>query len=201
MRTYNIEFFWYSVCPLPGSRPAGLPKCRPRQVPGRLAVYLAASPQQQKEYAMEFPPNYERGHTAGLRMLRVAAKRRAALVREHGSPHEGYGRADRGSAQRVGDDPEVGTVAHIEEVLQAIGLPAAFATAAMTPGWDAELDAETALALSRRGDVGTPSSRLRPPWGVLFWPVISPFPLMRKLSRWGTPCSRWHNSLASPNEV
>jgi hypothetical protein len=73
---------------------------------------------------------------------------------------------------------KLGTVAHIGEVLQAIGLSAAFAMAADDPSWDAELDAETALALSRTGrDVGTPIITFAPPDGVSFFgPVISRIP-------------------------
>jgi hypothetical protein len=73
---------------------------------------------------------------------------------------------------------KLGTVAHIEEVLQAIGLPAIFATAADDTSWDAALDAETALALSRTGrDVGTPIITFAPPDGVSFFgPVISRIP-------------------------
>jgi hypothetical protein len=63
-------------------------------------------------------------------------------------------------------------------VLQAIGLPTEFATAADDTSWDAELDAETALALSRTGrDVGTPIITFAPPDGVSFFgPVISRIP-------------------------
>ena len=73
---------------------------------------------------------------------------------------------------------KLGTVAHIGEVLQALGLPAAFASAADDTSWDAELDAETTLALSRTGnDVGTPIITFAPPDGVSFFgPVISRIP-------------------------
>src|SRR4029453_8258235 len=73
---------------------------------------------------------------------------------------------------------KVGTVAHLGEVLHAIGLPAEFATAADDSSWDAELDAETELALSRTGrDVGTPIITFAPPDGVSFFgPVISRMP-------------------------
>jgi len=62
--------------------------------------------------------------------------------------------------------------------LHALGLPVEFATAADDPGWDAELDAETTLALSRTGgDVGTPIITFAPPDGVSFFgPVISRIP-------------------------
>jgi hypothetical protein len=125
------------------------------------------------------PPHYERGHTAGLRMLRVAAKIRAELGREHmGALYEGYGRAYWDQPKGSGMSRKLGTIAHIEEVLHAIGLPAAFATAVDDNRWDTELDAETALALSRTGrDVGTPIIAFAPPDGVSFFgPVISRIP-------------------------
>jgi hypothetical protein len=73
---------------------------------------------------------------------------------------------------------KLGTVAHIGEVLYSIGLPVEFATAADDDRWDAELDAETELALSRTGrDVGTPIITFEPPHGVSFFgPVISRIP-------------------------
>jgi hypothetical protein len=59
-----------------------------------------------------------------------------------------------------------------------MGLPAELATAADDDRWDAELDAETELALSRTGrDVGTPIITFAPPHGVSFFgPVISRIP-------------------------
>jgi hypothetical protein len=112
-------------------------------------------------------------------MLRVAAKIRAELCREHmGALYEDYGRAFWDQPPGSGMSQKLGTVAHIGAVLHAIGLPAAFATAADDHRWDAELDAETALALSRTGhDVGTPIITFAPPDGVSFFgPVISRIP-------------------------
>src|SRR5215470_3516467 len=128
---------------------------------------------------MEFPPEYEQGHTAGLRMLRVAAKVRAALGREPmGLLYEGYGKAYWDQEKGAGMRRRLGTVAHIAEVLTAVGLPPEFATAADDTSWDVELDTETALALSRTGrDVGTPIITFEPPNGVSFFgPVISRIP-------------------------
>ena len=72
-----------------------------------------------------------------------------------------------GSAQGSGMSQKLGTVAHIG-VLHTLGLPVDFATAADDERWDAELDAETQLALSRTGrDVGTPIITFAPRWGVL----------------------------------
>ncbi len=72
----------------------------------------------------------------------------------------------------------LGTVDHITEVLEAVGLPTEFAAVADDDSWDAELDAETELALSRTGrDVGTPIITFEPPDGLSFFgPVISRVP-------------------------
>ena len=112
-------------------------------------------------------------------MLRVAAKIRAELGRTHmGALYEGYGRAYWDQPKGSGMSQKLGTVAHIGDVLHTLGLPVDFATAADDERWDAELDAETHLALSRTGrDVGTPIITLAPPDGVSFFgPVISRIP-------------------------
>jgi 2-hydroxychromene-2-carboxylate isomerase len=180
MHHYDIEFFWDPVCPFAWITSRWITKVAAQtgyKVDWRFIALRLLN--KDKDYATEFPPNYERGHTAGLRMLRVAAKIRAELGREHmGALYEGYGRAYWDQPKGSGMSRKLGTVAHIGEVLQAIGLPAAFATAADDPSWDAELDAETALALSRTGrDVGTPIITFAPPDGVSFFgPVISRIP-------------------------
>ncbi len=73
---------------------------------------------------------------------------------------------------------KLGTVTHVAEILEAVGLPTEFAVAAADDSWDAELDAETELALSRTGrDVGTPIITFKPPDGLSFFgPVISQVP-------------------------
>jgi 2-hydroxychromene-2-carboxylate isomerase len=180
MRHYDIEFFWDPVCPFAWITSRWITKVAAQtgyKVDWRFISLRLLN--KDKDYATEFPPNYERGHTAGLRMLRVAAKIRAELGREHmGALYEGYGRAYWDQPKGSGMSQKLGTVAHIGEVLQAIGLPTEFATAADDPSWDAELDAETALALSRTGrDVGTPIITFAPPDGVSFFgPVISRIP-------------------------
>jgi 2-hydroxychromene-2-carboxylate isomerase len=180
MHHYDIEFFWDPVCPFAWITSRWITKVAAQtgyKVDWRFISLRLLN--KDKDYATEFPPNYERGHTAGLRMLRVAAKIRAELGREHmGALYEGYGRAYWDQPKGSGMSRKLGTVAHIGEVLQAMGLPTTFATAADDTSWDAELDAETALALSRTGrDVGTPIITFAPPDGVSFFgPVISRIP-------------------------
>jgi 2-hydroxychromene-2-carboxylate isomerase len=138
------------------------------------------------DYDAHFPPEYEAGHTAGLRLLRVAARSRAEHGREAMGPlYASFGAhifdtpvdpADRGSATQVRE--RRGTRAFAELVLADAGLPLELATAVDDESWDAELRGETdeALALTGR-DVGTPIIHVEPPRGVAFFgPVISRLP-------------------------
>jgi hypothetical protein len=74
MTSYDIEFFWDPVCPFAWitSRWVELVAAqRDYQVDWRFISLRILN--KHKDYASEFPPGYEHGHTAGLRMLRVAA--------------------------------------------------------------------------------------------------------------------------------
>ena len=134
------------------------------------------------DYAAHFPPEYEAGHTAGLRLLRVAARTRT----EHGP--EAVGRlflalgAAIFDAEAVPDAADAhgarGTSPFVVPVLAAAGLPAELATALDDAGWDATVQAETDEALALTGkDVGTPILHFAPPDGPAFFgPVISRLP-------------------------
>jgi len=130
------------------------------------------------DYDEHFPPEYEAGHTAGLRLLRVVAKTRA----EHGVEAVGtlYGalgtaihevRSDTGEGHR-------GTVEFVAPILSEVDLPAELADALDDDTWDSLIRAETDEALSLTGkDVGTPIIHFDPPDGVAFFgPVISRSP-------------------------
>ena len=133
------------------------------------------------DYDARFPVGYEAGHTAGLRLLRVAARVRA----EHGRAAVGPLYAAIGG--RVFDtlpdpgqaDPGYpGTRAFVEPALAQAGLPANLAGALEDKSFDVELRNETAEALALTGkDVGTPIIHFQPPAGVAFFgPVISRLP-------------------------
>jgi len=134
------------------------------------------------DYDSQFPPEYEAGHTAGLRLLRVAARVRS----EHGqaavaSFYEACGARvfDSDPADAVLDDQgQRGTVGFVEPVLAAAGLPDELASALEDDSWDAEIQASTEEALALTGkDVGTPIIHFEPPDGVAFFgPVISRLP-------------------------
>jgi hypothetical protein len=138
------------------------------------------------DYDAQFPPDYESGHTAGLRLLRVAARARA----EHGldamaplyaalGAHIFDTAPDPGDARVAGEVRDRrGTREFVEPILAEAGLPLGLADALDDPSWDVELQQETDEALSLTGkDVGTPIIHVEPPAGVAFFgPVISRLP-------------------------
>jgi len=130
------------------------------------------------DYAAHFPPEYEAGHTAGLRLLRVAARVRAEHGREAVGPlYEAFGRhIFEGDRQ---PEPEVSVGREfVSTVLTEAGLPPGLADAVDDEAADAGIRAETDEALTLTGkDVGTPILHFRPPHGVAFFgPVISRLP-------------------------
>lgn len=137
------------------------------------------------DYDTHFPPDYEAGHTAGLRLLRVVSRARS----EHGRDVVGPLYAALGSRifdsepptrdlrQEEGLDYR-GTRSFVVSVLDEVGLPASLADALDDDALDLEIGAETDEALSLTGkDVGTPIIHFDPPDGVAFFgPVISRLP-------------------------
>lgn len=177
---YDVEFFWDPVCPFAWITSRWLEKVaaqRAFNVDWRFISLRLLN--KDKDYATDFPPEYEEGHTAGLRMLRVAAAIRESegrsvlgrLVQAYG---ESYWDKPRGSGMRG----YLSTPDHAVEVLTAAGLSVGYAEHLDNEGWDAMLDDETELALSRTGrDVGTPIITFQPPDGLSFFgPVISRVP-------------------------
>ncbi len=134
------------------------------------------------DYDSHFPPEYEAGHTAGLRLLRAAA----SVRREHG--REPIGRLYEAFGTRIFDShtgtyivdgrDDRGTENFLKPVLDELGLPAHHAAALDDTSLDAEIRAETDEALGLTGrDVGTPIIHFEPPEGVAFFgPVISRLP-------------------------
>jgi len=181
--SYDIHFYWDPVCPFAWMTSRWVEKVAAQKeyrVDYRfisLRILNAGV-----DYAEQFPPEYEQMHTAGLRMLRVAARARA----EHGRQVMGDLYTALGTAVWDVDPPEsqeafaatIGSVEHVRTALERIGLPADLADALDDESWDAEITAETdeALALTGR-DVGTPIIQFRPPDGLAFFgPVISRMP-------------------------
>jgi hypothetical protein len=102
------------------------------------------------DYGSHFPPGYEAGHTAGLKLLRVAARTRAGHGRAAvGSLYAAIGArvfdtaADPGQA----DGGYRGTRAFLEPILAQAGLPAGLAGALDDTSFDAGIRRETDVAL------------------------------------------------------
>ena len=136
------------------------------------------------DYGTHFPPEYEAGHTAGLRLLRMAARTRAEYGRAAIEPLYAalgariFDRAPDGTQDETAIREARGTREFVEPVLARVGLPATLADALDDPSWDDVVQRETDEALALTGkDVGTPILHFEPPTGVAFFgPVISRAP-------------------------
>jgi hypothetical protein len=133
------------------------------------------------DYDSRFPAGYEAGHTAGLRLLRVAARTRAEHGQDAVGPlYEAMGTRifDTAADSDRGDGGYRGTRAFVEPILSQAALPAYLADALEDASFDAQIRRETDEALALTGkDVGTPIIAFRPPDGVAFFgPVISRLP-------------------------
>lgn len=137
------------------------------------------------DYGSHFPPEYEAGHTAGLRLLRLIARARSRHEPEVvGRLYAALGRRIFDAAplpeQELGpgDLDQRGTPEFVAPVLRELGLPASLLSALDDAGLDAEIGEETERALALTGrDVGTPIIQFQPPDGVAFFgPVISRLP-------------------------
>ncbi len=133
------------------------------------------------DYDSHFPPEYEAGHTAGLRLLRVAA----AVRSEHG--RDAVGPLYEAIGTRIFDTPRTvdplsasdqGARHVLAPLLTSAGLPAEAADALDDESFDDLIRTETEEALALTGrDVGTPILHFQPPDGTAFFgPVISRLP-------------------------
>ena len=133
------------------------------------------------DYASHFPPEYEAGHTAGLRLLRMMTRVRAEHGRAAvGSLYEAIGTHIFDTRHDV--DPLTAAAQGAERLVAPLladaGLPADLVRALDDATLDEQVRAETDEALSLTGkDVGTPIIHFEPPEGVAFFgPVISRLP-------------------------
>jgi len=180
----DIEFFWDPVCPFAWITSLWIDKVAEQT--GHTVDWRFISLRilnKDRDYATEFPPHYEDGHTAGLRMLRVAAKLRdeegADSMRTlYRAMSSAYFDQDPAEADQNVMRQRIGSVEYIEAALTRAGLSTDYAAAAEDTSWDTVIEAETELALERAGrNVGTPIISFNPPDGQSFFgPVISRVP-------------------------
>ena len=133
------------------------------------------------DYASHFPPQYEEGHTAGLRLLRVAARVRAEQGRDAVGPlYEAMGTRIIDTSREVDPLSAAGQGSRnmLEPLLRELELSTEFVDPLEDTALDDEIRAETEEALTLTGrDVGTPILHFQPPGGTAFFgPVISRLP-------------------------
>jgi hypothetical protein len=140
------------------------------------------------DYESHFPASYEEGHTAGLRLLRVAARVRAERGRDAVGPlYEAIGTRIFDTSREV--DPlsaaAQGSPDMLEPLLREAGLPTELADALDDGAYDEVIRGETEEALALTGrDVGTPILHFQPPGGTAFFgPVISRLPSSEEAGR------------------
>lgn len=172
----DLEFFWDPVCPwawLTSRWVVNVMAEQPMDVDWKFICLRIVN--EAKDYEKDFSPGYERGHTRGLELLRVAAKVREEAGREAMLPlYTAYGRVIHLQKNAVAFDDRSG----IEAVLGGLGHPTEWADAAYVTDYDAVVRAETAEALERcGGNIGTPVLSFTPPDGPSFFgPVINKAP-------------------------
>lgn len=181
MRDADLHFYFDPVCPfawLTSTWVRQVMAARDYRVEWRLVSLRLMNAH--IDYDTHFPPDYLAGHTAGLRMLRVAAQARA----EHGPEaldrlQAAIGRAvfEQGSwaddgVPLLGHERELATT---RQILADAELPAELAEALEDEGLDGLIKDETDAGLALTGrDVGTPIIQVDPPTGPAFFgPVIS----------------------------
>lgn len=128
------------------------------------------------DYDEHFPDDYEHGHTAGLRMLRVAAR----VADEHGA--EALDRLQQAYGETVFDRAPyddvtwLGSHEQVTQALAAAGLPEQLVETLDDHEWDDVVRSQTREALELTGeDVGTPIIQVADGRGF-FGPVISRVP-------------------------
>src|SRR4051794_7769308 len=143
----DLEFFWDPVCPwawITSRWVVNVTAERPLDVDWKFICLRMVN--DSVDYETTFPPKYQRGHTRGLELLRVAAAVRASAGREAMLPlYSAYGEIIHiGGDPTVFDDPS-----GVEQVLTGLGHPVALAEAAYTTEFDDVVRAETDEALTR----------------------------------------------------
>ena len=179
MTAPTIHFHFDPVCPfawLTSRWVRNVVEQRPMEVDWRFISLRLIN--EHVDYDTRFPPGYEAGHTAGLRMLRVCAAARERHGRDVvGDLYTALG----GSVFDIdppADQAALGRAATVAPLLAGLGLDADLVDALDDTSFDEVIRAETDEALARTGrDVGTPIIAYDPPDGPAFFgPVISRVP-------------------------
>ena len=172
----DLEFFFDPVCPwawITSRWVVNVMEEQPMEVDWRFICLRMVN--EDRDYDKEFPSGYERSHTRGLELLRVAA----AVRTQHGASavlalYSLIGRTMHNESNATAFDDRRG----VERILAELGCSSDLAGAAGSSEYDDLLRAETKEALHRcGGNIGTPVLSFSPPDGPSFFgPVISKAP-------------------------
>ena len=176
----DLDFFFDPVCPwawITSRWVVNVIDEQPMDVDWRFICLRIVN--EHRDYEKEFPPGYDRGHTRGLELLRVAAAVRAEVGPQGVLPlYSVVGRIMHDERSREAfDDP-----ATTERVLAELGFPLHLAASATSTDYDEVIRFETQQALDRcGGNIGTPVLSFSPPDGPSFFgPVINKAPKGRE---------------------
>jgi hypothetical protein len=172
----DVDFFWDPVCPwawLTSRWVVNVLEERPMTVDWKFIALRIVN--EDRDYEKEFRPGYERGHTRGLELLRVAAALRETVGPEAVLP---YYTAVGTALHLERRHEEFDAPAGFERILSELGHPTDLAGAAVDTGYDTVIREETKTALDRTGgNIGTPVLTFGPPDGPSFFgPVINKAP-------------------------
>jgi hypothetical protein len=172
----SVEFFWDPVCPWAWITSRWIVEVaaeRSLEVDWKFISLRFVN--KDRDYAATFPEGYERIHTQGLRLLRVASAVRAEAGRGAiFDLYTAYGEIIHDARSR---DTLYDTSA-IAEVLSRLGHKRSLADAADSTDHDGVIMVETNEALERCGGfIGTPVLTFAPPDGPSFFgPVVARVP-------------------------
>jgi len=172
----DVEYFWDPACPfswITSRWTVNVMEQQPMTVDWRFVSLRIIN--EHKDYETDFPQGYERVHTRGLELLRVAAAVKAQLGVDAVLPFY----TAVGTRIHVEKDPEsLDERAGVEAILADLGYPVEPAAAACSTEYDDLIRADSEEALERcGGDVGTPVISFTPPDGPTFFgPVVSRAP-------------------------
>lgn len=176
----DVEYFWDPACPfswITSRWAVNVMEQQPMTVDWRFISLRMIN--EHKDYEVDFPEGYERVHTRGLELLRVAAAVRKELGPDAVLPLY----TALGTRIHVEKDPSsLGEAAGVEAILAELGYPVELAAAMHSTEYDAVIRADSEEALERcGGNVGTPIISFTPPDGPTFFgPVISRAPTGRE---------------------
>ena len=176
----DLDFFFDPVCPwawITSRWVREVQSIRDYDVQWRF-ISLRFLNEEKMDYS-KMPEGYKEVHAAGTQGLRVAARARHESGNDAvGAVYTALGLSLHNREERAlyVADP----VAHVGRLLAEVSLPTEWSESVFDESFDAEIRAETELALERTGkDVGTPILTFRPGTeseGSFFGPVISKIP-------------------------